>query len=296
MEALLYPGQQYGVFNSNNTQPPTETRVMELFSLKGKTAIVTGAADGIGFSIVEAFAEAGANVAFWYNSNTEAIDKATKVANSYNVECKAYKVDISIEEEVIKTIEQNIRDMNGRLDVFVANAAVPWLGGRILDSKTEDFTKMLNVNYVSTYYAAKAAGQHFRRQKLEGIDIFGKPLENYATGSFIVTSSGSTLRGPLPQAMTPYSAAKSATEQFVRGLAIEWATFARVNSVCPGYITTKMLDKVPDELRKIWAGQTPMGREGSVAECKGLYLYLASDASSYCTGANMVLDGGYTLL
>jgi hypothetical protein len=79
-----------GIFVENNTTPPTETKVFPLFSLKGKTAIVTGAGAGIGYAAAEAFAEAGANVAIWYNNNTEAVAKALKLSEEFGVSCQSH--------------------------------------------------------------------------------------------------------------------------------------------------------------------------------------------------------------
>lgn len=78
-----------------------------------------------------------------------------------------------------------------------------------------------------------------------------------------------------------------------RSLAVEWVKFARVNSVSPGYMATEISDFVPPEIKRIWHGKIPMGREGEASELKGAYLFLASDASSYMTGSDMVVDGGY---
>jgi len=78
-------------------------------------------------------------------------------------------------------------------------------------------------------------------------------------------------------------------------LAVEWVGFARCNSISPGYIATEITDFVPTETKNIWRGKTPMGREGEASELKGAFLYLASDAASYTTGADIVVDGGYCL-
>ena len=78
-----------------------------------------------------------------------------------------------------------------------------------------------------------------------------------------------------------------------KSLAVEWVKFARVNSVSPGYMATEISNFVPPETKRIWHGKIPMGREGEANELKGAYLYLASDASSYTTGADIVVDGGY---
>ncbi|KAK6358503.1 hypothetical protein TWF730_007835 [Orbilia blumenaviensis] len=287
------PGQQDGIFQHNNTNPPGQDRgVFSLLSLKGRTAVVTGAAKGIGYAVVEAFAEAGANVALWYNSNEEAVERAKKVSETY--EGKAYKVDVADEAALKATLDQSVKDLDGRLDVFVANVGIPWLYGRIIDSPSEQFHNILNINFVSAYYSAKAAGKYFERQKKEGTDINGAKLENYTTGSFIVTSSIASTRQLLPQAYTPYNATKAALTHFAKGLAIEYIQFARVNIISPGYIATEALGGAPDIMRIAWKGLTPMGREGTMSEIKGAYVYLASDASSFATGTEIVLDGGYT--
>ena len=78
-----------------------------------------------------------------------------------------------------------------------------------------------------------------------------------------------------------------------KSLAVEWVKFARANSVSPGYMATEISDFVPPETKAIWKGKIPMGREGEANELKGVYLYLASDAASYTTGTDIVVDGGY---
>ncbi|KAF3935069.1 hypothetical protein ABW20_dc0108673 [Dactylellina cionopaga] len=259
MEAMFLPGQQDCIFQHDNTQSPAETKVFNLFSLKGKTAIVTGAASGIGLATVEALAEAGANVALWYNSNKEAAEKATKIAKAYGVICKAYKVDVTNEEAIETAVDLAVRELNGRLDIFVANAGIPWIDGCIIDSRTELFQNILNINLLSVYFAAKAAGRQFRRQKVEGTDSNGRKLQDFRQGSFIVTSSISGMRQLMPQAGTPYGVSKAALTHFVKCLAVEWVQFARVNAVSPAYIATEMLEAVPDSMRNPWRGKTPMG-------------------------------------
>lgn len=88
-------GMQNGVFRRNNTLPPADNGIMSLFSLKGKTAIISGAGGGIGFAAARAFAEAGANVAIWYNRNSEAIEKAATIEKSFKVKCTAVRLRVS---------------------------------------------------------------------------------------------------------------------------------------------------------------------------------------------------------
>ncbi|KAK6504587.1 hypothetical protein TWF481_006526 [Arthrobotrys musiformis] len=251
---------------------------------------------GIGFAVVEAFAEAGANVALWYNTNKSAVEKAAEVSKTYGVICKAYKVNITEEAAVKEAIDTAVRDLNGRLDIFVANAGIPWLYGPILDVETSLYHEILGINLHSVFYAAKVAGNHFRRQKADGTAIDGKKLENFDRGSFIITTSIAGVTTLMPAAMTPYSMTKAALIHMAKCLAVEWAPFARVNAISPAYIGTDMTGQVPDSLRATWASLTPMGREGTVGECKAAFLYLASDAASYTTGSNIMVDGGYTCI
>ncbi|KAM3417538.1 putative NADP-dependent mannitol dehydrogenase [Cercospora zeina] len=123
-----------------------------------------------------------------------------------------------------------------------------------------------------------------------------KKLENDRGGSFIATASMSGHVANVPQLQSAYNAAKAGVIQLCRSLAVEWVKFARANSVSPGYMATEISDFIPIETKKIWRGKIPMGREGEAFELKGAYLYLASDASSYTTGSDLVVDGGYTAL
>ncbi|RAK94966.1 NAD(P)-binding protein, partial [Aspergillus ibericus CBS 121593] len=98
--------------------------------------------------------------------------------------------------------------------------------------------------------------------------------------------------GKLPQEQTSYNVAKVGCVNLARSLANEWRGFARVNSVSPGYIDTGLSDFIDPRMRELWMGLIPMGREGVAKELKGLYVYLVSEASSYTTGSDIVVDGG----
>ncbi|KAF8250589.1 NAD(P)-binding protein [Wilcoxina mikolae CBS 423.85] len=251
--------------------------VLPLFSLKGKTAIVTGAGAGIGLAVADCLAEAGANVAFFYNSNRKAIERAEETAKKYGVQCKAYKLDITSQESVESTVDQVVSEFNGRLDIFVANAGIPWTKGPILDAKDhKHYHKVISSDLDSVYYSAFAAGKHFK---------------SAGSGSFIATASMSGHIVNTPQAQSAYNAAKAGVIHFCKSLAVEWAGFARVNTVSPGYIATEISNFVPQETKKVWHEKTPMGREGLANELKGAYLYFASDASTFTTGSDLIVDG-----
>lgn len=287
---------QDGKFQPDITEAPSSTAsLMSLFSLKGKTAIVTGAGAGIGYACAQGFAEAGADVAIWYNSNEVAVQKAAQIEKDYGGKCKAYKVDVSVWEQVKAAVDQCVDDFGGRLDIMVANAGVAWEKGNMIDGPLEHYHKVMRTNMDGTFHCARAAGAVWRRQKSEGTLADGKtPLQGFTYGSFVATSSMSGHIVNVPQLQAAYNASKAGIRHLCVSLAVEWAGFARANSVSPGYILTELSNYIPAEMHAIWKSKIPMGREGLPQECSGTFLYLASDASSYTTGADIVCDGGYS--
>ncbi|RMZ67603.1 Short-chain dehydrogenase [Pyrenophora seminiperda CCB06] len=256
--------------------PDTPTNVMQQFSMKGKTIVVTGAAEGIGGAVADAMAEAGGNVALWYNTNPAANDRAATLAKAHNVTTKTYSVDQTSASAVEAAIAQVVADF-GRIDCFVANAGTG--DSKPLLSQTLDsYHALLNVNVNGPVYCAKYAGQVFKQQGF---------------GNLILTSSISAHIVNVPVDQPIYNGTKAFVSHLGKSLAREWREFARVNIVSPGFFDTKMGagPKVINEgLRMI-----PLGRQGDVKEIKGLFLYLASDASSYVTGSDVIIDGGYVL-
>jgi sorbose reductase len=285
-----------GQFTHDNTEAPMYTdRVLPLFNLYGRTAIVTGAGAGIGLAVAEALAEAGANVAMWYNTNKKADQEARRIAEVYGVKCKAYQVNTTSADAVVIAIDDIVAEFNGRLDIFVANSGIPWTQGAMIDGDLVHYTKVMTTDLDGTFYCARAAGKHWRRQKAEGTTLDGRPLEGYTYGSFVATASMSGHIVNVPQLQAAYNAAKAGVIHLCKSLAVEWVGFARANSVSPGYIATEISDFVPKETMDIWKNKIPMGREGQAHELKGAYLYLASDAASYTTGTDIIVDGGYCL-
>ncbi|EGX88960.1 sorbitol utilization protein SOU2 [Cordyceps militaris CM01] len=285
---------KHGVFRRNNTAAPAGSAVMPLFSLAGKTAIVAGAGQGIGFAAAEAFAEAGANVALWYNRNSEAVTKAAKMEANYGVKCKAHKVDVTSYDEVERAVSSAVQDLNGRLDVFVANSGISWGDEAFLDASVARYHGLMSINTDGVAYCAHVAGQHFRRQKLEGITTHGTKLEDFANGSFIAKASMSGHIVNIPRQQAVYNTSKAAIIHLCKSLAIEWLGFARVNSVSPGFFNTGISGPIAEEVMSAIMDKVPMGRFGETVELKAVYLFLASNASSYVTGTDILVDGGYT--
>jgi len=256
--------------------PDTPVNVMEQFSMKGKVIIVTGAAEGIGGAVADAMAEAGGNVALWYNSNKAALDRASNLAQTHGVKTNTYSVDITDASAVQKAIAQVVSDF-GRLDVFVANAGTGD-SKPLLSQSLDSYSALMRTNVDGMVYCAKYAGEVFRTQ---------------GTGNLILTSSISAHIVNVPVDQPIYNGTKAFVSHLGKSLAREWREFARVNIVSPGFFDTKMgagPQVINEGLRMI-----PLGRQGNVKEIKGLYLYLASGASSYVTGSDVLIDGGYVL-
>ncbi|KAL9092414.1 MAG: hypothetical protein Q9159_000922 [Coniocarpon cinnabarinum] len=256
--------------------PNTSGNVFEQLSMKGKTVIVTGAADGIGFAAAEAVAEAGANIALWYNSNPAAVEKGKQLAEQHGIKAQAYQVEVSDPSKVEAAVNKVVQEFGG-LDVFVANAGMG-TEKRVIDQTVEEYRRLMAVNVDGVFFCAKYAGLVFEKQ---------------GHGNLIITSSISAHIVNVPVDQGLYNASKAAVGHLGKSLAREWRNFARVNIISPGFFETKLgaSSKVINEARRM----AVLGRQGDVKEIKGLFLYLASDASSYQTGSDVIIDGGYTL-
>ncbi|CAI4213212.1 unnamed protein product [Parascedosporium putredinis] len=239
---------------------PKAERLHDLFSLKGRVVVVTGASGprGMGIEAARGCAEMG--------------------ANEYGIKAKAYKLNTSEYENVEKFVADVIADF-GQIDGFIANAGATAKGG-VLDEPKEEWDKVIHIDLTGTAYCAKAVGAHFKKR---------------GTGSFVITASMSGQVVNFPQEQTSYNVAKAGCIHLAKSLANEWRDFARVNSISPGYIDTGLSDFIDAKTQKLWNDMTPMGRNGNAKELKGAYVYLISDASTYTTGANITIDGGYTV-
>ncbi|PYH93612.1 NAD(P)-binding protein [Aspergillus ellipticus CBS 707.79] len=256
--------------------PNTPTNVLEQLRLTGKVVVITGAADGIGYAAAEAMAEANAHVALWYNSNDTAVEKSRELASTHGIKATTYKVDVSDPEAVQKAIAEVVKD-HGKIDVFVANAGMA-ISKPILEQTLEEYRKQMAVNVDGVLYCSKYVGEVFQSQGF---------------GNLIITSSMSAHIVNVPVDQPVYNGSKAFVTHFGKCLAREWRDFARVNIVSPGFFDTKM-GASPQTLQEAYR-MSSVGRQGHVKEIKGLYLYLASDASTYMTGSDLLIDGGYVL-
>ncbi|CAH0034653.1 unnamed protein product [Clonostachys rhizophaga] len=263
--------------------------VLSHFSLAGKTAIVTGGCRGIGLEVAQGLAEAGAKVAITYSSTdgSQADAVAAQISQSANgATVKAYRCNVKSKDDVTATVEKITSELGGgKLDICVANAGI---AAHIpaIDYDEDQWREMLDVNFHGAFWTAQAAAKVFKRQKEAGGD---------GRASIIFTSSVSGILVNIPQPQAAYNASKAAVTHLAKSLAVEWVEFTRVNCVSPGFIATDMIATIPEKWTSKWPELIPGVRFCDPAELKGAYVYLASEASSYMTGANLVIDGGYTL-
>lgn len=258
---------------------PAANKLMDLFNMKGKVVVVTGASGprGMGIEAARGCAEMGANVAITYASRKEGADKnVEELTKEYGVKAKAYKCNVADYDSVEALVSEVVKDF-GQIDGFVANAGATADGG-VVESKKEDWDHVINIDLNGTAYCAKAVGTLFKKQ---------------GHGSFVITASMSGHIVNFPQEQTSYNVAKAGCIHMARSLANEWRDFARVNSISPGYIDTGLSDFIDEKTQNLWRSMIPMNRNGDAKELKGAYVYLLSDASTYTTGADIVIDGGY---
>lgn len=250
-----------------------------MFSLKGKTALVTGGYRGIGRAVAEDMAEAGANIILWDLLDAEAVAKS--ITERYGVKTASFVCDVTNPTQVEETIQKSAQVM-GDLDVLFNNAGIgPHKDA--LEVSPEEWQRVLNVNLNGIFYVATAFARYLVSQ--------GKG------GSIINTASMSGLIVNVPQQQASYNASKAAVIHLTKTLAVEWAgNGIRVNSISPGYIETDLIGEVRPDWREQWTAMIPFGRMGKPKELSGAVIYLASDAASYTSGCNLVIDGCYTLV
>jgi len=253
---------------------------MNQFSLEGKVAIVTGSSRGIGRSIAEAFAAAGAAIGV----NGRDIEAARAAANAIaatGAKSLAVAADVSNAADVERLIQTTVTTF-GRLDILVNNAGIsPYYKPAETMSETE-WDDIMRVNLKGVFLCSQAASRAMIPQK----------------SGCIINMSSIGSKVALPR-LVAYCSAKGAINELTRVLAAEWASYGiRVNAIAPGYILTdltKGLRENPNRLEAMLR-RIPLGHLGTPANIVGAAIYLASDAASYVTGTILDVDGGWLAL
>ena len=237
----------------------------EFGSLAGKTALVTGGSRGIGRAIAEELARAGASVIIGYRSGA---DEAAEVAAA--IGGRAIQADVSDAASAAKLVEEA-----GDLDVLVNNAGLT-RDTLLMRMSDDDWHTVIETNLSGTFFTCRAVARGMMKRK---------------GGSIVNVSSIVGIHGNAGQ--TNYSASKAGIIGFSKSMAREVGSRGvRVNVVAPGYVQTRLTDAIPEELQQGMLAQTPLARFGTPEDITGAVRFLASDASSFVTGAVLVVDGG----
>ena len=250
------------------------------FDLKGHVAVVTGASTGLGLQMAKAFASQGANLVLLARRMNLLEENAKAITEEFGVEVLPFACDIT-KTEMVEAAVKATMERFGRVDILVNNAGTGAVGPaeEITD---EQFRHEMNIDLFGTFVCARE---------------FGKEMIKAQYGRIINIASMYGLVGNMIVGSAPYHAAKGGVVNFTRALAAEWGKYGvTVNSICPGYfytdLTTETLDS--DYFQAIAKRSSPLERYGRSGELDTCALFLASPASTYVTGQNIAVDGGYT--
>ncbi len=243
-------------------------------------AIVTGSDSGIGKATAVALAEAGFDNGITWHSDEAGAKGTAEEVTALNRRAEVRRLDLTDLPAAAEVVD-DLAGALGGLDVFVNNAGIAH-NVAAEEMTDEEWRRMLSINLDGVFWCCREAG----RAMLER-----------GSGSIVNIASMSGIVSNHPQPQAHYNAAKAGVIMLTKSLAGEWASRGvRVNSISPGYVRTPIteLGMSNEEWSSVWLSSTPMGRLAEPREIAPAVVYLASDASSYATGTNLVVDGGYT--
>ncbi|WP_276169211.1 SDR family NAD(P)-dependent oxidoreductase [Zobellia alginiliquefaciens] len=251
--------------------------MLDKFSLKGKTALVTGCKRGIGFAMAEALAEAGADIigvsASLELSGSKIENRITELGKSF----KAYQCDFSDRKALYAFLEK-VKSENPTINILVNNAGTI-LRQPATEHSDEYWDKVIEVNQNAQFILSRE---------------IGKEMVKRGNGKIIFTASLLTFQGGIT--VPGYAASKGAIGQLTMALSNEWAgKGVQVNAIAPGYISTDNTEALRNDKDRSTSilGRIPAGRWGEPEDFKGPIVFLASQASNYMTGSVMLVDGGW---
>lgn len=242
-------------------------------------AVITGGARGCGLAFAQGLAEAGADIAIF-----DMIEPASgfhTISKDFGVQTKSYHVDVTSTSSLASGFASVKADFDGKLDILVACAGVN-KNVEFLDTTEEDYDKLFAVNGRGVFFAAQLAAKAM--------------IENGTkVGSIILVASIASHMAIRSQRSSAYCGTKGAVRAMVAPIAAEMNKYGiRVNSISPGYVRTEMTAPFP-HLMEGWKDEIMNGRVAEPDDIKGACVFLASDASSYCTGSDIRVDGGVTM-
>jgi NAD(P)-dependent dehydrogenase (short-subunit alcohol dehydrogenase family) len=247
--------------------------VLDAFRLDGRVAVVTGGNRGLGQAFTRALAEAGARTA------VAARDDARTAVVARELGALPVHLDVT-DPESVRTMLGEVTAELGPVDVLVNNAGVCF-HRPALEVPDHEWRHVFDVNVDGLWHCSR---------------IVGEQMVGHGGGTIVNVGSISAMIVNRPQMQPAYNASKAAVHQLTKSLAAEWAPHGvRVNALAPGYVKTEMAPVDRPEFRRWWVEDPPMRRYALPDELGPSLVYLASDASSFMTGAVLVVDGGYTL-
>lgn len=253
-----------------------------LFDLTGKVVVATGGASGIGLAFLTGCARQGADVAVLDRDAHKLAEVQEQLRAAGARRTHAEAVDVADEAAVEAAFAATLAAL-GRIDCVLANAGFNARAPSFPDMTSEGWHGLLAVNLHGAFYTLRAAARHMRERAQAGDP----------GGSLVVTGSLSIFHGM--QGMEHYAGAKGALAAVVKALAVEMGPYGvRANMLTPGFIMTGMTASRPEAKPVIerMSAITPLGRPGELSDIEGPAAYLASDASKFHTGDNLVIDGG----
>ncbi len=253
--------------------------ILDRFRLDGKTALVTGAGRGIGQGYAHALAEAGADVAI-VDIDAEAAQRVAEEIRALGRRSLAIVADVTRKADVQRMVDTIVQEW-GKLDIGVNNAGIGgWANAE--DMTEEEWDRVIDVNLKGVFLCAQAEARVMIPRR---------------SGKIINTASMSGTIVNRPQNQVAYNASKAGVIHLTRSMAAEGARYVIcVNSISPGYTYTPLVES-PEvrDMIPLWLKDIPMGRMAQVSDLQGAVVYLASEASDYVTGHDLVIDGGYTV-
>ncbi|MBO8137400.1 MAG: 3-oxoacyl-[acyl-carrier-protein] reductase [Desulfotomaculum sp.] len=244
--------------------------------LDGMVALVTGSSRGIGRAIAVALAKAGANVVVNYAGREDAARETADMIEEIGRKALVIKADVSDPEQVKAMVDKTVKEL-GRLDILVNNAGIT-RDNLLMRMKDEEWDTVVNTNLKGAFNCCRAAA---------------RPMLKARGGRIINVSSVVGLSGNPGQ--VNYSAAKAGLIGLTRTLAGELGSRGiTVNAVAPGFITTDMTEKLPDDVKERLKERIPLGRLGTPEEIADVVTFLCSPSAGYITGQVIAVDGGMT--
>ena len=250
---------------------------MDLFSLKNKTALITGSSEGIGFALANGLAEAGAHIVINGRDQEKLSSAARKLKEKHNL-VDQLSFDVTNYQQVKEKIDDYHKN-NGQIDILVNNAGMQHRGP-LEDFPPEMFEKLMQTNVSSIFNVGQAVARHMIKR---------------GNGKIINIASVQTMLAR--PGIAPYTTTKGAVANITKGMATDWAGKGlQINAIAPGYFETKLTAAlVADPEFSAWLEKrTPAGRWGKVEELVGVCVFLSSAASSFVNGQTIFVDGGIT--